>query len=388
MNSLSPIAQVVPVTFEYPVHFTHGLFRPEHSLLSSLLVRSEETSSKKLLCLVEAEVARLHPKLCASISAYWKPFAEKLQLVREPWVLEGGEACKNDDSFVAELHRAVHRYGIDRHSYILVVGGGALIDMVGYAAATAHRGIRLVRVPSTVLAQCDAALSVKNSVNAFGKKNFLGTFTAPYAVLCDLDLLTTLDDRDWRSGISECIKVALLKDAPFFQQIERQHSKLSNRCLPTMSRVIERGAQLHLEHIATSGDPFEMGSSRPLDFGHWSAHKLEQISNYEIRHGEAVAIGLALDATYSHLVKKLPKPSLDRILQTLSNLGFALYVPELESDDLLRGLEEFREHLGGQLTIMLLEEIGRGIEVHEINEALMRESISSLQRSYGHAKQS
>ncbi len=324
------------------------------------------------------------------MESYWLPHQEKVTLVRKPWIMAGGEACKNDTERVSHLHRAVHDFAMDRHSYILVVGGGALIDMVGYAAATAHRGIRLIRVPSTVLAQCDAALSVKNSINAFGKKNFLGTFTAPFAVLCDLDLLTTLDNRDWRSGVSECIKVALLQDASFFATIESLCEPLTSRNLTIMSRVIERGAQLHLHHIATSGDPFEMGSSRPLDFGHWSAHKLEQLSNYRIRHGEAVAIGLALDATYSHLLGKLPQSSWERIIHVLSELGFALFVPELEShlaernhpDCLFRGLDEFREHLGGQLTVMLLEEIGRGIEVHEIDEALMKKSITTLKRRH------
>ena len=189
--------------------------------------------------------------------------------------------------------------------------------MVGYAAATAHRGVRLIRVPTTVLAQDDSAVGVKNGINAFGKKNFVGSFAPPHAVLNDFDLLLTLQDRDWRAGISEAMKVALLKDAPFFAWIEHHAGDLTDRSLPAMAQLIHRSAELHLNHIATSGDPFELGSSRPLDFGHWAAHKLEQLSNHALRHGEAVAIGIALDSTYSYLTGSLAHADWRRIIDAV-----------------------------------------------------------------------
>jgi 3-dehydroquinate synthase len=285
---------------------------------------------------------------------------------------------------VMSIHRAIHEYGIDRHAYVLAVGGGALLDMVGYAAATAHRGVRLLRVPTTVLSQNDSGIGVKNSVNAFGKKNFLGTFAPPFAVFNDFTFLTTLSDRDWRAGISEAIKVALLKDATFFAFLEEHATALVERDMTAMQWLVYRCAQLHLEHIATSGDPFELGSSRPLDFGHWAAHKLEQLSNYELRHGEAVAIGLALDATYAHLIGLLPKADWRRILDLIVAVGLPLHVQELDMSALdgtpaiLSGMEEFREHLGGRLTIMLLEGIGSGIEVHEMDSGLILASMARL----------
>ena len=258
--------------------------------------------------------------------------------------------------------------------------------MAGYAAATAHRGIRLIRVPTTVLAQNDAGIGVKNGINAFGKKNFLGTFKPPYAVLNDFAFLKTLSDRDWRAGIAEAIKVALIKDPDFFAEISAHADALANRDMAAMQRLIVRCAQLHLNHIATSGDPFELGSSRPLDFGHWSAHKLEQLAHYGLRHGEAVAVGMALDVTYSHLLGWLPHSDWHAILSTLSTLGFVLYVPELSTgiEDLndplciFNGLTEFREHLGGQLTLMLLRDIGSGVEVHNVDLDLYRQSIRML----------
>jgi 3-dehydroquinate synthase len=247
--------------------------------------------------------------------------------------------------------------------------------------------VRLIRVPTTVLAQNDSGVGVKNSVNAFGKKNFLGTFAPPFAVLNDFAFLTTLSDRDWRAGISEAIKVALLKDPAFFTFLERSAGALVARDMAAMQWLVYRCAQLHLEHIATSGDPFELGSSRPLDFGHWAAHKLEQLSDYELRHGEAVAIGIALDATYAHLAGMLPADAWRRILDLILAAGLPVYAAELEQTTaggevaVLAGLEEFREHLGGQLTIMLLEGIGQGVEVHEMDPASILESVERV-KSY------
>jgi 3-dehydroquinate synthase len=156
-----------------------------------------------------------------------------------------------------------------------------------------------------------------------------------------------------------------------------------------MTSLIFRCAELHLEHIATSGDPFEQGSSRPLDFGHWVAHKLEQLTDYRLLHGEAVAIGIVLDTIYSQLLGYISEEECNRILNLFRACGFTLYVPELENfldnpekkQSVLHGLQEFREHLGGELTIMLLDEIGTGVEVHEVDLPLYRKAIEILRSS-------
>jgi 3-dehydroquinate synthase len=269
---------------------------------------------------------------------------------------------------------------------VIAIGGGAVLDAAGYAAATAHRGIRLIRVPTTVLAQDDSAMGVKNGVNAFGKKNYLGTFAPPFAVINDSTFLTTLSDRDWRAGVSEAIKAALIKDRSFFDFLEQHAASLRKRDSSAMEQVIRRCAALHLTHIATGGDPFELGSSRPLDFGHWSAHKLEQLTHHRLGHGEAVGVGIALDTTYSYLAGYLPEDDWRRIISLLPAMGLSVYVPELEHDlhvedapsSVLRGLDEFREHLGGALTILMLRFIGAPFDVHEIRRDVMIRSIGVL----------
>ena len=381
---LEPIQQRVEVAFRYPVLFTHDLFSRENPLFNTVLATGSGIGFAKLACVVDGGLVRHRPDLLASIGRYVEHHRASLTLVAPALVLPGGEEAKNDPASVTAVHELIRRGGIDRHSYVVAIGGGALVDMVGYAAATAHRGVRLVRVPTTVLSQNDSAVGVKNSVNAFGKKNFLGTFAPPMAVLNDLKFLTTLSDRDWRSGIAEAIKVALLKDPAFFAEIERQAGALVRRDLEAMGRLVHRCAQLHLEHIATGGDPFELGSSRPLDLGHWAAHKIEQLSGYRLRHGEAVAVGLALDSTYAHLIGLLPAGDYRRILDVLSAVGLPTYALELSErlDDprgVLQGLNEFREHLGGPLTITLPRRIGLGTDVHQIDEPTMIAAITRLE---------
>jgi 3-dehydroquinate synthase len=381
--ALRDIDQEVVVTFRYPVRFTHGLLDPRNPALREVV---EAEDRARLLVVIDEGVADAHPAMTDDVVVYCAAHSDALELTAPPLVVPGGEAIKNRSGPVDEIRAAIDVHGVDRHSYVIVIGGGAVLDAVGYAAATAHRGVRLIRVPTTVLAQDDSGVGVKNGINAFGKKNFVGSFAPPHAVLNDFDLLVTLSERDWRAGISEAVKVALLKDAAFFRWIEYRAGDLDARSLPAMERLVHRSAELHLEHIATNGDPFELGSSRPLDFGHWAAHKLEQLSHHELRHGEAVSIGIALDSTYSYLTGSLPHADWRRIVEVFEAVQLPIWHHEMATPGsggqpaVLAGLEEFREHLGGRLTIMLLERIGAGFEVHELDEAVLLEASDLLRR--------
>jgi 3-dehydroquinate synthase len=372
MNTI--IEQNFSVPFRYQVCFTENLFSIENHLFLEAL---EKGKKPKVFFVIDSGVSDSHPDLVTSIKNYSNSYSGNFILAAEPLIVPGGEECKNDLSIYQKVVEATHLYGIDRHSYIAVIGGGAVLDMVGFAAAISHRGIRLIRIPTTVLSQNDSAVGVKNSINAFGKKNYLGTFTPPVAVLNDFNFLNTLDDRDWRAGVAEAIKVALIKDLDFFTWLEENAEAMAKREMEPMKAQIIRSAQMHLDHIAGK-DPFEFGSSRPLDFGHWAAHKLEHLSNFRIRHGEAVAIGIALDSTYSFLQGRISRSDLDRIFQLMHTLGFQLFAPELEGANLVKGLKEFQEHLGGQLTIMLLEALGKGIEVHQMDEQLIHQAVDML----------
>ena len=376
--------QSFTVKFEYNVYFTSGLFEVSNQLFSNFLNKTLSPEiPRKILFVLDQGVVNANSDIIAQVRNYFA-VNKSVELIQELIIVPGGEVVKNDTRFFDEILEAVNSHKVDRHSFIAAIGGGSVLDLVGYAAAVSHRGIKHIRIPTTVLSQNDSGVGVKNGINYFDKKNFLGTFAPPVAVFNDELYLKTLSDRDWRSGISEAIKVALIKDPVFFIWLEENTQALVSRDLKTMNYLVHRCAELHMQHIA-GRDPFETGSSRPLDFGHWSAHKLEQLSHFQVLHGEAVAMGMALDTVYSNLCGRLSDDETNRVISLIKKSGFELTHPlmEVEQEDsaILRGLQEFREHLGGKLTIMLLDKIGTGIEVHEIDIEILKEAGGKL-KSY------
>ena len=371
------IKQTFQVPYLYDVHFTRNLFEPGNDFLKAFFGNDPQT---RIAFVVDHGLAVAQPTLMQRIHSYFSGW-KKVSVC----AVEGGESVKNSLDGVEKVLRVINDQHIDRHSYVVGVGGGAMLDMVGFAAAIAHRGVRHIRIPTTVLSQNDSGVGVKNGINFFGKKNFIGTFAPPVAVINDVIFLRTLDERDWRSGISEAIKVALLKDPEFFDWIEENVQGLNDHDEDIMEELIFRCAELHVRHISGYGDPFESGSSRPLDFGHWSAHKLEHLTNYSIRHGEAVAIGIALDVCYSFEMNMISESLRDRIIKIFRRLKLPVYHSFLGSaaaginPEIIQGLTEFKEHLGGELTITLIQDVGAALDVHDIDKAAFNRAVKTLQ---------
>ncbi len=374
------------VTYDYPVWFTRDLFDPDNPALLEAVCRAEPERRHRAVVLLDRGVAFQLPDLAWRIERYAARHPRRLELAAPVEVVEGGEVAKNDYDLLLGLLRCIHKLGVDRQSFVVAVGGGALLDTVGFVASVCHRGVRHVRVPTTVLAQNDSGVGVKNGVNAFGQKNFLGTFAPPFAVLNDSAFIDVLPAREKRAGMAEAVKVALIRDRGFYEWLEAAADALARFEAGPLDTLIRRCAALHMSQIARGGDPFERGSARPLDYGHWAAHKLEVFSGHELRHGEAVAIGIALDTRYSVLCGMLA-PGLDeRVWLLLKRLGFRLWHEALDARSpdggraVLAGLREFREHLGGELTVTLLRAIGIGEEVNAIDQGLVLEALAWLRR--------
>lgn len=371
------IQQSFDVRYSYPVVFTRSAFEPDNAALRSLFERAGD-GPHRVLAVFDSGVHAADPGRMRDLRRYAEAHADVIELTGEPFVVRGGEVCKSDPVEVPALRERIAEDRICRHSFVLAVGGGSVLDAAGYAAATAHRGVRLIRMPTTVLAQNDAGVGVKNAVNLGGRKNFVGTFSPPFAVLNDFDFLASLGARDLRAGLAEAVKVALIRDRAFFDELHGARAALAAFEPDAMEWSIVRCAELHLDHIATSGDPFELGSARPLDFGHWCAHRLEELSQGELRHGEAVAIGLAVDALYSRSVERIGDRDLHSILETLTDMGFELRHPCLGQVEVQPALDAFREHLGGELSITLLDGIGAGVEVNAIDTDVMRKCLDII----------
>ena len=364
------IVQRVSLALAYPVAFTRDAFDPANRTLVDVL----RDRRAKLVVAIDDGVARAWPALPDAIRAY--AAAHGLELLAID-VVAGGDTAKHAAA-VDTIWQRLAALRVDRHCFVIAIGGGAMLDVVGYAAATFHRGVRLVRFPTTVLAQDDAGIGVKNGINAFGAKNVLGTFAAPHAVINDSSFLATLDPRDQLAGMAEAVKVALIRDAAFFEWLVANARALRAFELPVVETLIRRCAELHLAHIAGGGDPFEQGNARPLDYGHWAAHKLETLTAHALRHGEAVAIGIALDSRYAVEAGLLAEARAHAIVELVAALGLPCWHPALDDPRLLEGLDEFREHLGGELCITLLRDIGVAVDVRDVDGALVRRAIDRL----------
>lgn len=374
---MKTIRQEFAVRYSFPVVFTRDVFNTDNDVLRRILSEAGRRPARALL-VIDGNVAAAVPKLFEKIETYAAHHRDLLSFVDSPFIMRGGELCKREPVEIEKIHALVDRRHLCRHSFIFALGGGAVLDAAGYAAATAHRGIRLIRMPTTTLAQNDAGVGVKTSINAFGRKNFLGTFTPPFAIINDFDFLDTLPERDLRAGTAEAVKVALIKDRKFFDFLYRERHRLAAFVPEVMEHMIIRCAELHMEHIGAGGDPFENGSARPLDFGHWSAHKLEELTGGSVKHGEAVAIGVALDTLYSARLGLISEIETNKILMTLEDLGFELYHWSLHWLDCAAALREFQEHLGGELTITLLNGIGERVDVHEVDIPLLKQCVAAL----------
>jgi 3-dehydroquinate synthase len=377
--------QTFSVSYEYPVVFTRDAFALGNRCLFDALSRREPCKRHRCLICVDEGVLASLPDLASQIENYAAAHAGSIDLVGLVPVA-GGEICKNDPKTTPNLLEILSQRAIDRHSFVIAVGGGAVLDAVGYASTIFHRGVRHIRFPTTVLAQDDSGVGVKNAVNLLGLKNLIGTFAPPWAIINDSAFVDILPPREKRAGMAEAVKVALIRDGKFFEWLEAHSDALVRFSRPHLDHLIRGSAELHMRQIRLGGDPFEMGSARPLDFGHWSAHKLEQLTKNQLNHGEAVAIGIALDTRYSVLSGRLAAGEDERVVGLLQRLGFDLWHDKLRQCDsrgaplVLKGLADFREHLGGELTVTLLAEIGRGVEVHEMDERIVGSCIDWLEQ--------
>ena len=382
MNTqFSKVDDSYDIRFDVPqiqrLRFTKDVFGTDIGVLTALIERSGPAPAKVQIWVdsgLQAAQGDALKKLHARLNE-----EEHIDVVDDVQFVPGGEDCKRDPRLVESILSVFNKANLDRRSYVLVIGGGAVLDAVGFAAATAHRGIRLIRIPTTTLAQGDSGVGVKNAINFFEKKNWLGTFATPWAVINDTKILDTLPDRDFRCGFAEAVKVSLLKSAEQFENLVANAPLISNRDADKAHQALKHSVLLHLEHITRGGDPFEAEMARPLDFGHWSAHKLEPLSNYTLRHGEAVSIGVALDSLYSSRVYGLSRLDAHRVVSCLAQIGLPTSHPRLADKKVLfDGLEEFRQHLGGELTITMIDQPGQPLNVNTIDYVEMGAAIDEL----------
>ena len=370
--------------YSYPVHFTRRAWHPDNPTLADC-VAAIRAVSLPVPCLVflDAGLVEANPDLPKRFEVYFSRHAASCRLLGRPLPIDGGEAGKDGLDRTLEVVREGVAAGLCRRSAIVAVGGGAFLDAVGLGAALLHRGIPLIRMPTTVLSQNDSGIGVKNGVNLFGSKNLVGTFAPPHAVINDSTFLTTLDDRQWISGIAEAFKVAAIRDTDFLDWLRRHARDLRRRDMGAMEFLVRRCAELHYEHISCGGDPFERGSARPLDFGHWAAHKIEAMTAFSLPHGEAVSLGLTIDLLYATRMGYIGIAEARSVIGAMQQCGLPVRHPVLarrrgDRPVILDGLEEFRQHLGGILHVTYPSPLGKRLEVTHVDETIMSAVLDDL----------
>ena len=377
-------------TFSVPytqrVLFTRDVFGSANTVLRDLLAGARmDGRVTKALGFVDSHVAEANPGMLQSLQSYAARHPDVFTFAAAPALITGGEACKNDFALVEQCWGAINDAGLDRHSFVFVIGGGAVLDLVCFAASTAHRGIRHVRFPTTTLSQGDGGVGVKNGVNYFGKKNWIGTFAVPYAIVNDFAFLDTLPPREKRCGLIEAIKVALIRDAEFLPLAGGARGVTWPR---SIHRSWNRPCSAARSCTSSTSPPTATLSSRARrvrstsDTGRRTSWSRSRTSRWRMARPSPSAWRWTC-STRSRPASSTPRPR-ERVLALIERVGFRIFEPELLARDargeltILAGLEEFREHLGGELTVTLVPEIGRKIEVHEMDSQLIVAALEDL----------
>ena len=380
----SQIQQSLSYSIDYPIVFTEGVFDPANPVLAQTMDRLEENRVHRAMVFIDSNVADLLPQLSQHIVQYFEAYSNDIELAEEPRVLPGGEGIKNDIEVIGPLAAALADAHLCRHSFVVVVGGGAVLDAIGFAASVTHCGLRTVRIPTTILGQASAGVGVRNAVNYAGMKNAIGCFAPPFAVINDWQFLHSLPDREWMAGITEAFRMGIIADSDFFDDLCTLAGVLSQRNPETIQKIIQHSAYLYLSRMSIQNDPFEMEIGQPLDFAYWGAHKLEMLSNCEISHAEAVAMGILIDSRYSAEQGWMTGAQFEKIHRAFSELALPLWFNELEmvgadgNLEILQGIPEFQEQKGGPLSITFPEGIGAFRNEPLVDLVVMEKALNAL----------
>lgn len=297
----------------------------------------------------------------------------------KPYIIEvpEGEACKTFDTLINVYDRLID-LGLDRSSTIIALGGGSVGDLAGFVAATYMRGINFVQVPTTFLAQVDASIGGKAAINHPKGKNLIGVFYQPKLVLIDVEFLKTHDPRDIRSGLAEVIKYGAVLDKRFFDYIKESWTKLLDVSSEELLKAIRRSCEL--KALTVEMDELDREGIRALlNYGHTVGHAIEALSNYELRHGEAVAAGMCYEAKISVAMGLAKEYVIDELCGLLSRLGLPTKVALSGRDlnEVLKLMRRDKKSIGGVISMVLLKDIGEGMLVRGVPEELIRGVLSS-----------
>ncbi len=328
----------------YPVYVGQGLLGMpgiwERHLDGRVLVVSDET-------VADHHLERLRPVL--------RQYGQYRELV-----LPTGEEHKTVAQWQRIIDELIH-FRAQRDATVIALGGGVIGDLAGFVAASYMRGIRVVQMPTTLLAQVDASVGGKTGVNHADGKNLIGAFHQPAAVVADLETLSTLGNRDFRAGLAEVVKYGAIRDPHLFAWLETNADALSSRLPELLSESVYESVRNKAEVVGV--DEREAGQRALLNFGHTFGHALETVTDYrQYRHGEAVAIGMVLAARLSEILGMTEVGTSERLGELLDRLGLPTELPaDIERGRLLKRMRLDKKNRADQIRLILLESLGNAV---------------------------
>ena len=289
-------------------------------------------------------------------------------------VIDAGEASKDVET-AFELWNKLLDLGVDRQTVVAAVGGGVIGDLAGFVAATFARGLPYVQVPTTLLAQVDSSVGGKTGVNLPGGKNMVGAFWQPVGVLIDSDVLKTLPDREFRSGLAEVVKYGVILDAEFFVWLETHADELASRQTAALEHAIARSCELKAQVV--SQDERELTGLRAvLNYGHTFAHAFETLTDYSaLLHGEAVSMGMHCAARLAERLGRIDESLTSRQAALLQRFGLAIQPPRFEASDVLRVMARDKKAAAGKLRFVLPSRLGHVELVADVDESLVKDVL-------------
>jgi 3-dehydroquinate synthase len=292
-------------------------------------------------------------------------------------VVPAGESTKSL-STVQDCYNQLAAHRLERKSFIIALGGGVIGDLAGFVAATYLRGVPFVQAPTTLLAQVDSSVGGKTGVNLRAGKNLVGAFYQPRLVLCDLDTLKTLPEREYISGLAEVIKYGIIYDAELFARLECDLPKILKRNSKTLSEIVARCCEIKAEIV--SHDEMEDGLRAILNFGHTIGHAIENSSGYgKFLHGEAIAIGQVAAAKLSEKILGLRQRDVERIENLFQRAGLPVQIKlnPAQRKKLFAAMELDKKVSGGEIKFVLAEKIGRVVWGQKVSTDLIEEVLAT-----------
>jgi 3-dehydroquinate synthase len=292
-----------------------------------------------------------------------------------------GEVSKTINTVISIIE-TMEKAFLGRDSLIVALGGGTVGDIAGFSAAIFKRGIKVVHIPTTTVAQADSSVGGKTGVDSTISKNAFGAFWQPAAVYIDVETLKTLDDRQYRAGLVESVKHALIADSAYFDLLEANMPAILNRDSALLEKVAYKNCTIKAAVVAE--DPTEKNKRRILNFGHTIGHAVESVSSFDLLHGEAVAIGIVGAELIARQLDFGGDDRLDRMKDVLKKLGVPLKIPSgLEKKDLINTIKRDKKAVGQWPRFVLLENIGAalcrdGRWAHEVSKQAVQETLDAL----------